>query len=146
LKIFGSECFVYQIPKQKRHDQKFGKASKRGIFVRYEDVTGNYRVCILEEKQIKISRDVEFQEIAVPEALIDLSQEEEETEVTLEKEQKKRIQKEDQEKQSKQSTSAYQLRNRETIQTPQRFTYLCQRTPVESNSYKESSQVSERDN
>jgi len=61
LKIFGSECFV-RVPKLKRKDKKFGKTSKRGIFVGYEDITGNYRVWIPEEKRIEISRDVEFRE------------------------------------------------------------------------------------
>jgi len=64
LKIFRSKCFV-RIPKQKRDDKKFGKTSKQGIFVGYEDTTGNYRVWLPQEKQIEISRDVEFREVAV---------------------------------------------------------------------------------
>lgn len=64
LKIFGSKCFI-RIPKQKRDDKKFGKTSKQGIFVGYEDTTGNYRVWLPQEKQIEISRDVEFREVAV---------------------------------------------------------------------------------
>ncbi|KAG7202518.1 hypothetical protein KM043_017081 [Ampulex compressa] len=79
LKIFGTKCFL-RVPKLKRKDKKFGTTCKRGIFLEYEEVTGNYRVWILDEKQIEISRDIEFREIAVPEALIDLNQGEEEEE------------------------------------------------------------------
>lgn len=42
-KIFGCECFV-RIPKTRRNDKKFGRTSKQGMFVGYEDITGNYRV------------------------------------------------------------------------------------------------------
>lgn len=147
LKIFGSECFV-QIPKKKRDDKKFGKTSKRGIFVGYENITGNYRIWIPEEKRIEISRDVEFREVAVPEALIDLSQGEDKTEVLQEKEpeEEEHTQEENQEKQREESKSTYQLRNRATIQAPQRFTYLCQRTLIEPNSYDEALQVPEKEN
>lgn len=99
----------------------------------YEDITRNYRIWIPEEKQIEISRDVEFREIAVPEVLIDLSQGEQEPDAMLEEKlQEERIQEENQEKQLEQPTSTYQLRNRGKIKAPQKFTYLCQRTPIES--------------
>jgi len=142
LKIFGSECFV-RIPKQKRDDKKFGKTSKRGIFVGYEDITGNYRAWISEEKRIEISRDVEFREIAVPEALIDLSQAEQGPEAkpegklqegraeeklqegrAEEKLQEEHTQEENQEKRPEQPMSTYRLRNRDKIKAPQKFTYL----------------------
>lgn len=146
MKIFGSECFV-RIPKQKRDDKKFGKTSKRGIFVGYEDITGNYRVWIPEEKRIEINRDVQFREIVVSEVLIDLSQREQEPEVMPEEKlQEKHTQEENQEKQPERPTSTYQLRNQEKIQAPQKFTYLCQRIPVEPNSYDEALQVAEREN
>lgn len=60
LKIFGSECFV-RIPKQKRDDKKFGKTSKQGIFVGYEDITGNYRVWLPQENKLKLAEMLNFE-------------------------------------------------------------------------------------
>lgn len=79
LKIFGSILFEYQ--QQKRDDRKFGKTSKREIFVGYEDITGNYRVWIPDETWVEISRNVEFYEVTVPEVLIDLNQGEKEEKI-----------------------------------------------------------------
>lgn len=68
-----------------------------------------------------------------------MSQGEKDSEVIHEKEPEEKIMQE--ENQKEQLKSTYQLRNRATIQAPQRFTYLCQRTPVEPNSYNEALQV-----
>lgn len=41
------------------------------------------------------------------------------------------------------SKSTYELRDRTKLQTPQRFTYLCQKSPIEPTSYNEALQVPE---
>jgi hypothetical protein len=59
LRIFG--CPVYShIPKDKRN--KLEPSGKKGIFVGYSDSSKAYRIYILEQHKIKVSRDVTFNE------------------------------------------------------------------------------------
>ena len=59
LRIFGSVVYSH-IPKQKR--QKFDKKSEKGIFLGYGELTKGYRIWYENEKQVKIRRDVIFDE------------------------------------------------------------------------------------
>ncbi|CAA7062304.1 unnamed protein product [Microthlaspi erraticum] len=59
LKIFGSLCFVH-VPKEKR--SKLDEKARRGIFIGYSSQTKGYRVLILENEMVEISRDVAFEE------------------------------------------------------------------------------------
>lgn len=56
LRVFGSEVFVH-VPKEKRR-----KCIFKGIFIGYCDDTKGYRVWIIEERKIEVSRDVVFRE------------------------------------------------------------------------------------
>lgn len=55
MKVFGSICYVH-IPDEKR--KKWDDKSRRGIFVGYCSQTKGYRVYLLEEDKLNISRDV----------------------------------------------------------------------------------------
>lgn len=59
LKVFGCVCYVH-IPDEKR--KKWDDKSKKAIFVGYSSQTKGYRVYLLEEEKIDISRDVIFDE------------------------------------------------------------------------------------
>lgn len=59
LKVFGCVCYVH-IPDKKR--KKWDDKSKKGIFVGYSSQTKGYRVYLLEENRVDISRDVIFEE------------------------------------------------------------------------------------
>lgn len=59
LKIFGSLCFVH-VPDEKR--RKLEDKAKRGIFIGYSSQSKGYRVLILENEKVEISRDVSFDE------------------------------------------------------------------------------------
>jgi len=59
MKVFGSICYVH-IPDEKR--RKWDDKSKRAIFVGYSSQTKGYRVYLLKENKIDISRDVIFDE------------------------------------------------------------------------------------
>jgi hypothetical protein len=61
LKIFGCPVFVH-IPKEKRN--KLDPSRKKGIFVRYCEVSKAFRVYIPSHHHIEISRDVTFDEDA----------------------------------------------------------------------------------
>jgi hypothetical protein len=59
LRIFG--CQVYShIPKDKRN--KLEPSGKKGIFVGYSDSSKAYRIYILDQHKIEVSRDVTFNE------------------------------------------------------------------------------------
>jgi hypothetical protein len=59
LRIFG--CPVYShIPKDKRN--KLEPSGKKGIFVGYSDSSKAYRIYILEQHKIEVSKDVTFNE------------------------------------------------------------------------------------
>jgi hypothetical protein len=59
LRIFG--CPIYShIPKDKRN--KLETSGKKGIFVGYSDSSKAYRIYILEQHKIEVSRDVTFNE------------------------------------------------------------------------------------
>jgi hypothetical protein len=59
LRIFG--CPIYShIPKDKRN--KLEPSGKKGIFVGYSESSNAYRICILEQHKIEVSRDVTFNE------------------------------------------------------------------------------------
>lgn len=59
MKVFGSICYVH-IPDEKR--KKWDDKSKKAIFVGYSSQTKGYRVYLLEEDKLTISRDVIFEE------------------------------------------------------------------------------------
>ncbi|KAG7563872.1 Integrase catalytic core [Arabidopsis suecica] len=59
LKVFGSICYVH-IPKEKR--SKLEEKAKRGIFIGYSSNSKGYRVLLLDEEKVEISRDVAFEE------------------------------------------------------------------------------------
>jgi hypothetical protein len=77
LRIFG--CPVYShIPKDKRN--KIEALGKKGIFVGYNDSYKAYRIYILEQHKIEVSRDVTFNENMVFKKSIEETIEEEEIE------------------------------------------------------------------
>ena len=59
MRVFGSVCYVL-IPDEKR--RKWDDKSKKAIFVGYSSQTKGYRVYLLEENKVDISRNVIFQE------------------------------------------------------------------------------------
>ena len=59
LKIFGCPIYVH-IPKEKR--TKLDPSGKKGIFVRYYEVSKSFRIYISGFHHIDISRDVTFDE------------------------------------------------------------------------------------
>ncbi|CAA7014800.1 unnamed protein product [Microthlaspi erraticum] len=59
LRLFGSICYVH-IPDQKR--RKLDAKAKRGILIGYSNQTKGYRVFILEDEKVEVSRDVIFEE------------------------------------------------------------------------------------
>jgi hypothetical protein len=61
LKIFGCPVFIH-IPKEKRN--KMDPSGKKGIFVGYCEVSKAFRIYILGQHHIEISRDVTFDEDA----------------------------------------------------------------------------------
>jgi hypothetical protein len=61
LKIFGCPMFIH-IPKEKRN--KLDPSGKKGIFVGYCEVSKAFRIYILGQHHIEISRDVTFDEDA----------------------------------------------------------------------------------
>jgi hypothetical protein len=75
LRIFG--CPVYShIPKDKRN--KLEPSGKKGIFVRYSDSSKAYRIYILEQHKIEVSRDVTFNErMAFKKSIEEIIEEEE---------------------------------------------------------------------
>jgi hypothetical protein len=62
LKIFGCPMFIH-IPKEKRN--KLDPSGKKGIFVGYCEVSKAFRIYILAQHHIDISRDVTFDEDAM---------------------------------------------------------------------------------
>jgi hypothetical protein len=62
LKIFGCLVFIH-IPKEKRN--KLDPSGKKGIFVGYCEVSKAFRIYILGQHHIEISKDVTFDEDAV---------------------------------------------------------------------------------
>jgi hypothetical protein len=62
LKIFGCPVFIH-IPKEQRN--KLDPSGKKGIFVGYCEVSKAFRIYILGQHHIEISRDVTFDEDAV---------------------------------------------------------------------------------
>jgi hypothetical protein len=77
LRIFG--CLVYShIPKDKRN--KLEPSGKKGIFVGYSDSSKAYRIYILEQHKIEVSRDVTFNENMAFKKSIEETIEEEENE------------------------------------------------------------------
>ena len=61
LKIFGCPVYLY-VPKEKR--SKLDPSRKKGIFVGYREQSKAYRIYIPGFRQIKINRDVTFDEDA----------------------------------------------------------------------------------
>jgi hypothetical protein len=81
LRIFG--CPVYShIPKDKRN--KLEPSGKKGIFVGYSESSKAYRIYILEQHKIEVSRDVTFNEKMAFKKSIEETIEEEEHEEPIE--------------------------------------------------------------
>lgn len=59
LKIFGCVCYVH-VPNEKR--RKLDAKAKPGIFVGYSNESKGYKVFLLSEEKIEVSRDVTFDE------------------------------------------------------------------------------------
>jgi hypothetical protein len=59
LRIFGSPVYIH-IPKEKR--TKLDPSSKKGTFVGYSETSKSYRIYILGQMFIEVSRDVTFHE------------------------------------------------------------------------------------
>jgi transposase InsO family protein len=59
LRIFGYHVY-FLIPKDKR--KKLEPSGKKGIFVGYNESSKAYRICILEQHKVEVSRDVTFNE------------------------------------------------------------------------------------
>jgi hypothetical protein len=59
LRIFGFHVYSH-IPKDKRN--KLEPSGKKGIFMGYSESSKDYRIYILEEHNIEVSRDVTFNE------------------------------------------------------------------------------------
>lgn len=59
MRVFGCICYVH-VPDHKR--KKWNDKSKRAIFFGYSSKTKGYRVYLLKEGKINISRDVIFEE------------------------------------------------------------------------------------
>jgi hypothetical protein len=59
LRIFGCTVYIH-VPKDKR--KKLEPLGKRGIFVGYSESSKAYRIYILGQYKIEISRDVTFDE------------------------------------------------------------------------------------
>jgi hypothetical protein len=62
LKIFGCPMFIH-IPKEKIH--KMDPSGKKGIFVGFHEVSKAFRIYVLGQHYIEISRYVTFDEDAV---------------------------------------------------------------------------------
>jgi hypothetical protein len=75
LRIFGCPVYSY-IPKDKRN--KLEPSGKKGIFVGYSDSSKAYRIYILEQHKIDVSRDVTFNErMAFRKSIEEITEEEE---------------------------------------------------------------------
>lgn len=59
LRIFGCPVYIH-VPKEKR--SKLEPSVKKGVFVGYSETSKAYRVYILGQRQIELSRDVIFEE------------------------------------------------------------------------------------
>ena len=59
LRIFSCPVYIH-IPKEKR--TKLDPSGKKGIFVRYSEISKDYRIYFLGFKNIDIRRDVTFDE------------------------------------------------------------------------------------
>ncbi|KAL1213897.1 Retrovirus-related Pol polyprotein from transposon TNT 1-94 [Cardamine amara subsp. amara] len=59
LRVFGCLCYV-QVPIEKR--RKLDDKSKRGVFIGYSSESKGYRILLLDEEKIEVSRDVIFDE------------------------------------------------------------------------------------
>ena len=59
MRMFGSIIYIH-VPDQKK--RKLDIKAKRGVFVGYSNQSKGYRVLILENEKIEVSRDVEFEE------------------------------------------------------------------------------------
>jgi hypothetical protein len=61
LRIFGCPVYIH-VPKDKR--TKMEPSGKKGIFVGYSTTSKAYRIYVLGERHIEVSRDVSFHEEA----------------------------------------------------------------------------------
>ena len=62
LRVFGCPVYIH-VPKEKR--TKMEPSSKKGIFVGYSESSKAYKIYVLGQKQIEVSRDVTFHEEVV---------------------------------------------------------------------------------
>ena len=72
MRIFGALVYIH-VTKEKR--AKLEPSGKKGIFVEYSDCSKYYRVYILGQRYIEVSRDVIFHEEAVFPKTLELSPE-----------------------------------------------------------------------
>ena len=70
MRIFGTPVYIH-VPKEKR--AKLEPSSKKGIFVGYNDCSKAYRVYILGQRHIEVSKDVIFHEEVVFRKTLELS-------------------------------------------------------------------------
>jgi hypothetical protein len=59
LRIFGCPMYIH-VPKEKR--TKMEPLSKKGVFVGYNENSKSYKIYVLGQRQIEVSRDVTFHE------------------------------------------------------------------------------------
>ena len=62
MRIFGTLVYIH-VPKEKR--AKLEPFGKKGIFVGYRDNSKTYRIYVLGQRYIEVSRDVIFHEEVV---------------------------------------------------------------------------------
>jgi hypothetical protein len=70
LGIFGCPVYIH-VPKEKR--TKLDPSSRKGTFVGYSESSKAYRIYILGQRQIEVSRDVSFEEEVAFRGLEDLT-------------------------------------------------------------------------
>jgi hypothetical protein len=59
LRIFGCPMYIH-VPKEKR--TKMEPSGKKGVFVGHNENSKAYRIYVLGQRQIEVSRDVAFHE------------------------------------------------------------------------------------
>jgi hypothetical protein len=74
LRIFGCPVYIH-IPKEKK--TRIEPSGKKGVFVGYSENSKAYKIYVLGQRQIKVSRDVTFHEEAAFKKSKDLQQESE---------------------------------------------------------------------
>ena len=73
IRVFGCKCFVF-IDKNDDHNSKFNLRTRLGIFMGYTDSESQYRVYILDKKEIKTFNHlyVKFSILNKPELYVEI--------------------------------------------------------------------------